>query len=223
MVAKLVSVGLTGTEKAEWEALAPQLRPPVDGRTALVAEIPNVLPWSAERPHLYPLHVTLRSPAGEAVEEADLRIGFRRVEIKGVHLLINGAVVLINGVNERTMRAVTHYDVDRAACAEALPAAEPEAQATLHLLRSQALAALSRKDEALAEARGAVQTAPGRLDVQWNLAQRLTETGMDREAQFVYKMLLQQLPGNAPERGRIAEEYYLVLQRMQASAPGVSP
>jgi beta-galactosidase len=99
MVAKLVSVGLTGTEKAEWAALAPQLRPPVDGRAALVAEIPNVLPWSAEAPHLYPLHVVLRSPSGEAVEEVDLRIGFRRVEIEGVHLLINGATVLIRGVN----------------------------------------------------------------------------------------------------------------------------
>jgi threonine aldolase len=30
--------------------------------------------------------------------------------------------VLINGVNELLMRAVTHYDVDRAACAEALKA-----------------------------------------------------------------------------------------------------
>ena len=30
--------------------------------------------------------------------------------------------VLINGINERQMRAVTHYDVDRAACAEALAA-----------------------------------------------------------------------------------------------------
>ena len=30
--------------------------------------------------------------------------------------------VLINGINERQMRAVTHYDVDRAACAEALEA-----------------------------------------------------------------------------------------------------
>ena len=99
MVAKLVSVGLIGTEKAEWAALAPQLRPPVDGRTALVAEIPNVLPWSAEGPHLYPLHVVLRSPSGEAVEEVDLQIGFRRVELEGVHLLINGATVLIRGVN----------------------------------------------------------------------------------------------------------------------------
>ncbi|MGA3058182.1 MAG: glycoside hydrolase family 2 TIM barrel-domain containing protein, partial [Candidatus Limnocylindrales bacterium] len=65
----------------------------------LRTEIANVTQWSAERPHLYPLHVVLRSPSGQAVEEVDLRVGFRRIEIEGVHLLINGATVLIRGVN----------------------------------------------------------------------------------------------------------------------------
>ncbi len=99
LVAKLVSVGLSGAEKADWDALEPRLHPPVDGRATLATEIPDVVPWSAERPHLYPLHVVLRSPAGEAVEEVDLKVGFRRVEIEGVHLLINGAAVPIHGVN----------------------------------------------------------------------------------------------------------------------------
>ncbi len=99
MVAKLVSVGLAGSEQAEWEKLAPGLHPPLDGRASLRAEVPNVEPWSAERPNLYSLHIALRSPAGETIEEADLRVGFRRVEIEGVHLLINGATVLIRGVN----------------------------------------------------------------------------------------------------------------------------
>jgi len=99
MVARMASVGLTGADAAEWEALAPQLRPQVDGRAKVAVEIPNVKPWSAESPHLYSLHVVLRSPSGEAVEEVDLRVGFRRVEIEGVHLLINGAQVLIHGVN----------------------------------------------------------------------------------------------------------------------------
>ena len=99
LVAKLTSVGRAGAEKAEWESLAPKLRPPLDGRASLRTAIPNVAPWSAERPNLYPLHVVLRSPTGEAVEEVDLRVGFRRVEIEGVHLLINGATVLIRGVN----------------------------------------------------------------------------------------------------------------------------
>ena len=99
LVAKLVSEGLDGEEQAEWNALAPQLRPPVDGRARLATEIPSVAKWSAEEPHLYPLHVVLRSPAGQPVEEVDLRVGFRRVEIDGVHLLVNGAAVLIRGVN----------------------------------------------------------------------------------------------------------------------------
>jgi beta-galactosidase len=99
MVAKLVSVDLRGSEQAEWEALAPQMRPPRDGRARLFAQVPNIVPWSTELPHLYPLHIVLRSPAGETVEEVDLRVGFRRIEIEGVHLLINGATVLIRGVN----------------------------------------------------------------------------------------------------------------------------
>ncbi len=110
-----------------------------------------------------------------------------------------------------------------AACTEALPAAEPDAQVTLQLLRSRALERLSRREEALAAAREAAQRAPGRLDVQWNLAQRLSESGMDKEAQFVYKMLLQAVPPNRPEYGRIADECAGVLQRLQASAPGASP
>ena len=99
MVARMVSVGLSGAEKAEWEALEPLLHPPLDGRASILAEVPDVVAWSAERPHLYPLHVILRSPSGESVEEADLHVGFRRVEIEGVHLLINGAPVLLRGVN----------------------------------------------------------------------------------------------------------------------------
>ncbi len=36
--------------------------------------------------------------------------------------------VLLNGINERQMRAVTHYDVDRAACEQALEAIESAAR-----------------------------------------------------------------------------------------------
>jgi threonine aldolase len=43
--------------------------------------------------------------------------GFTSMEISA-RLVERG--VLINGINERQMRAVTHYDVDRAACEQAL-------------------------------------------------------------------------------------------------------
>ncbi len=100
LVARLVSgVDLTQDEAADWAALADQLRPAVDGRIRLTTEIPDVAAWSAEQPNLYPLTVVLRSPAGESVEQVELRVGFRRVEIRGLDLLLNGARVLLRGVN----------------------------------------------------------------------------------------------------------------------------
>ena len=99
LVAKAASEGLSGPEAAEWTELLPQLRPPLDARAVVRTELPGVSRWSAEQPNLYPLHVLLRSPGGEAIEEANIQVGFRRVEIDGVHLLINGAAVLIHGIN----------------------------------------------------------------------------------------------------------------------------
>jgi beta-galactosidase len=99
LVAKAASEGLTGAEAAEWNELLPQLRPALDGQAIVWTEISGVRRWSAEQPNLYPLRVALRSPDGDEVEAAELRVGFRRVEIEGVRLLINGAAVLIRGVN----------------------------------------------------------------------------------------------------------------------------
>ena len=99
LVAKLVSTGLSGEDKDEWDRLGPELKPPLDGRAAIKTSLPDVRAWSAEHPNLYPLHVTLRSPSGDVAEEADLRVGFRRVQIDGVRLLVNGKAVLLRGIN----------------------------------------------------------------------------------------------------------------------------
>jgi beta-galactosidase len=55
--------------------------------------------WSAETPDLYPLLVVLKNPAGAAMETVGCRIGFRKVEMRGGRLLINGSRVLLRGVN----------------------------------------------------------------------------------------------------------------------------
>jgi beta-galactosidase len=75
--------------------LAPGPPDPPPWRT----EVPGVEPWSAEVPRLYPLRVRLISPAGELAEEVEYRIGFRRVEIRGLDLLLNGRRVFLRGVN----------------------------------------------------------------------------------------------------------------------------
>ena len=91
---------LTAEERdSTWPAMHARQVPPPDGRVSLRAEVPGVSPWSAEVPTLYPLTVTLRSPAGETVEEVTLRVGFRRVEVRGLELLLNSRPVLLRGIN----------------------------------------------------------------------------------------------------------------------------
>ena len=55
--------------------------------------------WSAERPSLYRLVVSLLDASGRVVEVQAVRIGFRRIEIQGKQFLLNGAPVRIYGVN----------------------------------------------------------------------------------------------------------------------------
>ncbi|HEX7167782.1 MAG TPA: glycoside hydrolase family 2 TIM barrel-domain containing protein [Acidimicrobiales bacterium] len=85
----------------------------VEGRGATVqATIERVRPWSAEDPVLHDLRVVLIDEHGEACDEVGLRVGFRRVEVRGHELLVNGRPVLVKGVNrhehdDRRGKAVT--------------------------------------------------------------------------------------------------------------------
>ncbi|WP_105567832.1 glycoside hydrolase family 2 TIM barrel-domain containing protein [Microbacterium halophytorum] len=67
----------------------------------------EIEPWSAEQPVLYDLRVELRDAMGAVVDRADFRVGFRRVEIVGRDLLVNGARVLIQGVNRHDLDPAT--------------------------------------------------------------------------------------------------------------------
>ena len=55
--------------------------------------------WSAETPNLYHLALTLKNGQGEVTESVGCKVGFRKVEIRGGQLLVNGAAVLLKGVN----------------------------------------------------------------------------------------------------------------------------
>ena len=61
--------------------------------------IPRVKPWSAELPVLHGVTVTLVDDRGRDCETVHQRAGFRRVEIRDRNLLVNGARVMVQGVN----------------------------------------------------------------------------------------------------------------------------
>lgn len=56
-------------------------------------EVPDVTPWSPDRPQLYDLELS------NDVETVHTRVGFRTVEIRGDQWLVNGIPIRIRGVN----------------------------------------------------------------------------------------------------------------------------
>ncbi|MEY2419229.1 MAG: beta-galactosidase [Actinomycetota bacterium] len=88
-----------------------------EGRGAVVSlAVPDVAPWTAETPHLYPVTVELLHD--DVVDAVSVDVGFRRVEIVGAELRINGRTQLIRGVNRhdtdaRRGKAVTREGIEQ--------------------------------------------------------------------------------------------------------------
>jgi len=61
--------------------------------------VKNPAKWSAEKPNLYRLFVTLKNGAGEIEQVFPLNVGFRSVEIRDGNLLVNGKRIFVKGVN----------------------------------------------------------------------------------------------------------------------------
>jgi beta-galactosidase len=84
---------------------------------AVVIDLPGVAPWTAETPARHEVAVALLDERGERVDAVSLHVGFRRVEVVGAELLVNGVPVLIKGVNRhdhdpRRGKAVTPASIE---------------------------------------------------------------------------------------------------------------
>ena len=77
--------------------------------------VPRVRAWSSESPALYRLVALLKDAEGRVREATALRVGFRRVEIRGGELLLNGKAVLIRGMNRHEHDPRTGRTLDPAA------------------------------------------------------------------------------------------------------------
>lgn len=85
---------------------------PKQGVVKTVFAVENPKKWSAEAPNLYTLTVTA-SAKGVETESAAFNVGFRKVEIRGGQLLVNGKAILIKGVNRHELSHINGYCVTR--------------------------------------------------------------------------------------------------------------
>ncbi|MEN8225623.1 MAG: glycoside hydrolase family 2 TIM barrel-domain containing protein, partial [Bacteroidota bacterium] len=75
-------------------------------------QIDNVRQWSAEKPNLYTLLLSLKDRKGNTLEVQTCKIGFRNVELIDGLLYINGEYVLIKGVDRHEHDEKTGHVVD---------------------------------------------------------------------------------------------------------------
>ena len=77
-------------------------------------EFPMMLPWSAEFPNLYWFGVVLRDETGKFISKKRIRVGFRRVDIDGNILKLNGQRLVLKGVNRHDFDPDHGWAVPRA-------------------------------------------------------------------------------------------------------------
>ena len=75
------------------------ISPGAESILKMKADVHQPEKWSAESPHLYTVILVLKNESGDIQEMERCDFGFREVEIKKGQLLVNGAPILIKGVN----------------------------------------------------------------------------------------------------------------------------
>ena len=105
----------TGVEMHLYDAAGQEVGTPVQAAGSFVSGrfyVENVHKWSAEDPYLYRLTVQL-SEGRKRLQTLQFPVGFRKVEIKGSDLLVNGQRVLIKGANRHELDPDGGYVVSR--------------------------------------------------------------------------------------------------------------
>ena len=72
-------------------------------------EVENPHKWTAETPYLYTLYASLEG----SKEVIPVKVGFRKVELKGAQLLVNGQPILIKGANRHELDPDGGYVISR--------------------------------------------------------------------------------------------------------------
>lgn len=82
-------------------------------RTPAPVVVKNPDKWTAETPNLYTLVLALRDDAGNVISATSHRVGFRKVEVRGGQLLVNGQAIDLKGVNRHEHHPASAHAVPR--------------------------------------------------------------------------------------------------------------
>ena len=104
-----VNLDLKGSGKVDLElvdAQGKQVATATANKSGLVTmNVENPKKWSAETPYLY----TLRASMQGSNEVIPVKVGFRKIELKGDQILVNGKAVLFKGVDRHEMSPYGGY------------------------------------------------------------------------------------------------------------------
>ncbi len=78
---------------------------------ALTGTIENPLLWSAEKPNLYRLLISLKDEQGNVTEIISKKVGFRDVKLVNGRFLVNGVAVKLKGVNRHESQHANGHTV----------------------------------------------------------------------------------------------------------------
>ncbi|MFO7936297.1 MAG: glycoside hydrolase family 2 TIM barrel-domain containing protein [Kiritimatiellia bacterium] len=83
----------------------------INKRFELNMDVESPRLWSAEKPDLYTLILTLKDDKGNVLESIPWKVGFRTVALKDRRIVVNGKPVLFKGVNRHEMDPDRGYAV----------------------------------------------------------------------------------------------------------------
>lgn len=83
-----------------------------NGQKSVVMDVSNPEKWTAETPNLYTLTATLKN-GSNTLEVILVKVGFRKIELKGGQILVNGQPVLFKGADRHEMDPDGGYVVSR--------------------------------------------------------------------------------------------------------------
>ena len=109
-------IDAAGKTIATMKSDALNIEPGKEVKTTLQADVESPALWSAEKPNLYRLLLTLKDAEGNITETISRKIGFRDIKLLNGRFLVNGMPVKLKGVNRHESQHANGHTVTEEEC-----------------------------------------------------------------------------------------------------------